>query len=260
MSSGLTSISRFFRNKGAVAGVFVVVGLAATSFVIFLVFWFRRQRRNKRLEHDSEVEATLAAHGYRRALVDGDDDDPAPSHMSTTLSQGLSAGRSSNHDIGRRISSPNMTMAFPATASTYHDSEETSHDYGFDPYHEFGVVHHRAQTSNQQPNHASTFTNVGPPPKTGRGTSSGHITSDSSGSSEPLLGGSHSSGHSTPTLIPTLASRDGLGVVDKMKMITRSASKKTQPEISTNDDFEYDPYPRPLLEVSGAICSIMIIF
>ena len=112
----------FFRNAGAVAGVFVLVGLAAASIVLWVIFAVRRRRRTRRLEHDTAVSATLAAAGFHRTPLD-DDDDPAtgtnrsrygspvtdPFHAHQRSSSGLamssipSAGRASaayqdNHD------------------------------------------------------------------------------------------------------------------------------------------------------------------
>lgn len=42
----------FFKNTGAVAGVFVLVGLAAASIVLFLIFYVRRRHRAQLLVHD----------------------------------------------------------------------------------------------------------------------------------------------------------------------------------------------------------------
>jgi hypothetical protein len=58
-----------------VAGVFVLVGLAAASILLWIFFAVRRRRRTQRLEHDTAVSATLAAAGFHRAPLD-DDDDP----------------------------------------------------------------------------------------------------------------------------------------------------------------------------------------
>jgi len=250
------SASAFFRNKGAVAGVFIVVGLAATSIVIFLIFWFRRRRRNKRLEHETEVEATLAAHGYRRTFVDGDDNDPPSSHMSATLSQGPSAGRNSSADISMRLSSPNMAMAGmtqPATVGIYNDSdgqEEAANNPAFNPYRDFGVTYAPIQSSGHLPEYNPKLADVNPQPVAGRGVSSGHMPTDSSGSSEPLLGAGRSSEDTTPTSPPA---RNPLRIMNKMMFLTRSVSRMTKPdppdEIPPSDEFEYDPYPRQTLEV-----------
>jgi len=53
-----------------------LVGLAAASIVLWILFAVRRRRRTRRLEHDTAVSATLAAAGFHRTPLD-DDDDPA---------------------------------------------------------------------------------------------------------------------------------------------------------------------------------------
>src|SRR5258708_12719403 len=64
---------RFFRNAGAVAGVFLIVGLAAATICLWIFFFIRRRRRRRRIEHQSEVSASLAAAGYNRAPIDDED-------------------------------------------------------------------------------------------------------------------------------------------------------------------------------------------
>ncbi|KAJ7293552.1 hypothetical protein C8J57DRAFT_1490947 [Mycena rebaudengoi] len=67
--------SSFFKNTGAVAGVFVLIGLAAAAIVLWILFALRRQRRDRQLKHDTAVSATLAAAGFHRTPLD-DEDDP----------------------------------------------------------------------------------------------------------------------------------------------------------------------------------------
>ncbi|KAF4572944.1 hypothetical protein EYR36_007454 [Pleurotus pulmonarius] len=77
--------SAFFSNTGAVAGVFVLVGLAAASILLFVIFAVRRRRRTQRIEHDTAVSATLAAAGYGRSpIVDDDDDGPDNNNEKTS--------------------------------------------------------------------------------------------------------------------------------------------------------------------------------
>ena len=64
------------------AGVFVLVGLAAASIFLWIFFAVRRRRRTQRLEHDTAVSATLAAAGFHRAPLDDDDDPRAGSRRS----------------------------------------------------------------------------------------------------------------------------------------------------------------------------------
>ncbi|KIP01181.1 hypothetical protein PHLGIDRAFT_384031 [Phlebiopsis gigantea 11061_1 CR5-6] len=96
-----TGGSQFFTNKGAVAGVFLIVGLAAASIVLFLFFFIKRRHRNRRLEYDTAVASTLAAAGYNRQPLDGDDYDEgggmrqrrrsSPSALATVSSLGTQA-------------------------------------------------------------------------------------------------------------------------------------------------------------------------
>jgi hypothetical protein len=251
---------RFFHNKGAVAGVFVVVGLAATAFVIFLLFWCRRRRRTKRLEHDAAVRATLEAHGYGRTFVDGDYD-PSPSHISArrsasqSQSQGMSGGRNSTADAGssipdngRRMSTPSMSMAGMASPAAvgYRDNEPVPGS-SYNPYNEFA-----AQNSGPPPaySHPSTVTtSTSSKGTSGRGYSTGHMPADSTSSSEPLLGKGRESGSTSPTFPPSPPPRNPRRIVDKMMEITRNVSRKGK-SAPPSDDFEYDPYLRPILEAS----------
>jgi len=70
--------SQFFHNTGAVAGVFLIVGLAAATICLWIFFFIRRRRRRRRIDHASEVSATLAAAGYNRAPIDDEDLGPGP--------------------------------------------------------------------------------------------------------------------------------------------------------------------------------------
>lgn len=69
---------RFFHNTGAVAGVFLIVGLAAATICLWIFFFIRKRRRRRRIEHESEVSATLADAGYNRAPIDDEDFGPHP--------------------------------------------------------------------------------------------------------------------------------------------------------------------------------------
>jgi len=66
---------QFFRNTGAVAGVFILVGLAVASIILWIFLAIRRRRRTQRLELDAAVAATLNAAGFRRTPLEDEDDD-----------------------------------------------------------------------------------------------------------------------------------------------------------------------------------------
>lgn len=63
--------SQFFKNKGAVAGVFLIVGLAAASVCIWIIFSIHRRRRKRLLEREAAIAAPA---GHRSPLEDEDDD------------------------------------------------------------------------------------------------------------------------------------------------------------------------------------------
>lgn len=87
-----TSSSGFFHNKGAVAGVFTVVGLIALAVAIALVTNAVRRRRAKKF--DREIDA--AAEEARKAAADPSLFDPEDYHGSTTAYDAFSGslGRS----------------------------------------------------------------------------------------------------------------------------------------------------------------------
>ena len=60
-SSANDSDNGFFDNTGAVAGTFVVVGLAITAGIIAFVFFMLRRRRRQRLDRDVAAAASAAA-------------------------------------------------------------------------------------------------------------------------------------------------------------------------------------------------------
>lgn len=55
------STSPFFKNKGAVAGVFIVVGIAGAAIILFGVFTFLRRRKMNRLTREAAIAATLGS-------------------------------------------------------------------------------------------------------------------------------------------------------------------------------------------------------
>ncbi|TDL28648.1 hypothetical protein BD410DRAFT_236433 [Rickenella mellea] len=144
---GGKSSSQFFANKGAVAGVFLIVGLAAASILLWILFAVRRRRRMKHLERDATVAATLAAVGMHRGPLDDDDDDEQ-GHRDRIASIGSArdiemAQRSSS---GLGFGAVGAATAIPAGAavapSRYHDSSHSEEDPAYDPY--AGYVQPRA--------------------------------------------------------------------------------------------------------------------
>ena len=200
-------MSSFFQNKGAVTGVFVFVGIAGTAVVFSILFWFRRRRKNRRLDHDTEVAATLAEHGYgRQNLIGADDDHPVGDPR--TIS---SAGSGSSSDM-RRISTPSMTLSGlnPGPASggygrqSYPPFLDDTFGQTYNPYT-------NNQNTHSGPSNASgTSGLVLPSVHSGGRSFFAHGPNESMGSSEPLLWGN--SGHDTPpeTTTPVIPPRNPL--------------------------------------------------
>ena len=139
----LTPLYRFFNNKGAVAGVFLIVGLAAASIILFLFFCIRRRRRTRRLEHETTVASALAAAGLNRTPLDGDMEGHAAS-----MSQRNSTPASTNPFADTTTSLPLTTGRPP---STYLDDPTAGPEpptpgapggaTDFDPYAAYGTIH-----------------------------------------------------------------------------------------------------------------------
>ncbi|KXN90054.1 hypothetical protein AN958_05059 [Leucoagaricus sp. SymC.cos] len=112
----------FFGNTGAVAAVFVLVGLAVTSIALFVFFSIRRRQRRNRVERDIAVAASQAALTPRSPL--DDDDDPQGPHFS-----------SSALEMSQRRSSSGLASTYLGPRLSYHDDPD--HPEGFNPYADF---------------------------------------------------------------------------------------------------------------------------
>ncbi|KAG8849068.1 hypothetical protein FRC20_002393 [Serendipita sp. 405] len=73
LNSGDRSTADFFKNRGAVAGVFVTVALALVAMVLFVVFALRRRRRRIQKQREAEAAAIEAAANANQRF--GDDED-----------------------------------------------------------------------------------------------------------------------------------------------------------------------------------------
>lgn len=65
--------SDFFDNTGAVAGVFVVVGLVVTAFLATFTWFMLRRRRRQRLDRDVSAAAAAAAAAQHPRFEDDDE-------------------------------------------------------------------------------------------------------------------------------------------------------------------------------------------
>lgn len=204
-----TCISRFFRNKGAVAGVFLVAGLAAASILLFLFFFIRRRRRTRRLEMDHAMNSALAAHGFTRTPLDGGDDDEggmAEAPRQGSGSFGMATMSSVPSGGGRP---PSAYLDDPGAGPSNSNARDRDNP-DFDPYAAYGTAVHPPAPSasglfntRTREGYAPARTSSPPPPSApplGQGhnhshtasTSSmgpmlGHAQHESAGSFEPLL-------------------------------------------------------------------------
>jgi hypothetical protein len=160
-----------------VAGVFVLIGLAAAAICLWIVFAIWRHRRTRLLEHNSTVSATLAAAGLYRAPLHDDDD------------FGMRGSKIGNPVIemthpGSRFTSFSQNSA-GRRGSGQMDQEDIGIQDAFDPYSDYVVPNATRQDGYMAAGTAS-------PPNSnteifGRQRRFGHATSESQASNEPLL-------------------------------------------------------------------------
>lgn len=258
------SIFRFFNNKGAVAGVFLIVGLAAASIVLFLFFFIKRRRRTRRLEYDTAVASTLAAAGFNRTPLDGDDDE----HKGMTQRRGST------------MSGLHTMSSLPSSGAHYTDEPPVmtsaagmgSRERDFDPYAPYGTLHQQSPTATSRRDGYAPARSSSPPlvhshsASTSSGHAMGHMPRESAGSYEPLLAGGAAGASQPPTpstleasatlAPPSIPPRSPKRVSqsasaegpDARKITRDSASSVYSDEDEFNDQL-VDLMPRPL-EVS----------
>ncbi|PFH54450.1 hypothetical protein AMATHDRAFT_31 [Amanita thiersii Skay4041] len=172
--------SSFFSNTGAVAGTFILVGLAAASILLWIIFAVRRRRRTRRLEHETAVSATLAAAGFNRAPLDDDDNEPPKNDV----------------EMNQRTSSRVGLATMPSQLSrnsVYFDALDADVGEPFNPYADFGVQPGReGYTSATHSSDPALQDLHGGPYRDRNGSGStgykySHSASHSAGSYEPLL-------------------------------------------------------------------------
>ncbi|KAJ7630911.1 hypothetical protein FB45DRAFT_551342 [Roridomyces roridus] len=218
--------SSFFRNTGAVAGVFVIVGLAAASILLWALFGIRRRRKNRRIQHDDAVTATLAA-GFHRAPL-GDDEDRGgyvtpDVEMRSGSALALGTHTASSLPSGGRLSG-------------YQDDPGD----GFNPYPENEIG---GPTEGYVPARTSS-----PPPSAfvepyrdapGIGPEHGHYASASAGSMEPLLTGFNRRESPAPSGAnldpPTPPPRNPQRVLDQPSNPRQKRRQSTASSVYSND-------------------------
>lgn len=87
--------SAFFRNKGAVAGVFTTVGLFVIGIICLLIWHFRSLHKRNRLAHDNAVAAVMEGRRSTGRLTLIDDDEGYGGHGRADSTSGH--GRASSH-------------------------------------------------------------------------------------------------------------------------------------------------------------------
>ncbi|KAF9044574.1 hypothetical protein BDZ89DRAFT_1099749 [Hymenopellis radicata] len=165
--------SSFFHNTGAVAGVINS---------LWILFAIRRRRRTRRLEHDTAVNATLAAVGFHRAPLEDEDDD----HGATG---NLRFGSPEMAQHSPRSSIPTI----PTTGRTSAYLNDVNIESGFNPYAEMG-----AYGPPQSPPLMSNARNASD-------HRISHSASHSAGSYEPLLAFYNSQNETAMDKSPVLA-------------------------------------------------------
>ncbi|KLT44654.1 hypothetical protein CC85DRAFT_283295 [Cutaneotrichosporon oleaginosum] len=106
--------SDFFENTGAVAGVFVVVGLVVAAGIGAFTFFMLRRRRRQRLDRDVAAAAAAAAAAQQPRFEDDDDHSPAMTQY------GQYYASNTSHDFE---SAPQSTRGYEYEAAG-----------GYDPY------------------------------------------------------------------------------------------------------------------------------
>ncbi|KAF7306903.1 hypothetical protein MIND_00482800 [Mycena indigotica] len=231
-----SSTSSFFHNTGAVAGVFVLVGVALAAIVLFTIFGLRRRHRTRQIEHETAVSATLAAAGFRRTPFDDDDDRGRPQQMRVRTGSALAT--SSLPSAGR--------------VSGYLDSPGL--DDTFNPYNEYGAP--------PAPSHGymPARTNSPPPPierePSGPEHNVSHSASQSVGSTEPLLAAFNRASSAPPTPPPRNPKRAMQSQPETENRHRSTASsvyssesvvdERTNPALRHSDIQDAEDYSRPL--------------
>jgi len=241
---------RFWRNTGAVAGVFAAVGLAALAILVFVIVFLRRRRRRLQAEHDTAVSATLAAAGFNRSPLDDDDDPRAHGSSPNTMTQRSTLG-----------SIPSGRLSGTLDHHSAHGHE------AFNPYQNYGVASAVGRPDGYMPARTSS------PPLGAMHSphpSETMANHSASGSYDPLLQSfHHSSGDSgngpsrSPSPPPAPPPRSPFrganppifpqspASADERLNPTLTQRLKDDEEISTDRIDDSEDYSRPVLGVSN---------
>lgn len=186
--------------------MFLIVGLAAASIVLFLFFFIKRRRRTRRIEYDTAVASTLAAAGFNRTPLDGDDEGGGSTGMSQRRGSNVSAFHSMSTMPSTMVpytdEPPVMTAAAGMSGRPPQD---------FDPYAAYNARPPRSPSgSSRRDGYAPARTSSPPLGHSQNGSQSsatmglgtgGHIPRESAGSFEPLLAAAGMSMPPTPSTL-----------------------------------------------------------
>jgi hypothetical protein len=246
-----SSTTTFFTNHGAVAGLFAGIGVALAAAALFLVFCIRRRRRTRRLEHDTAVQAELAAAGFGRSpLHDDDDDDDGAGEMrqrrsSSALGFGYASSSSPSRPtipglagtgVGARYGNVSYSTLAQHGGAGSTGPPTPGVESGFasyaDPFATPGITGagagERQALMSTPPPGAMPPALIGlaldgseagghrPAGSTSTGTGSGHAPTPSAGSIEPLIaGGGHARANSESSAAPSPPPRNPQRAVDR---------------------------------------------
>ncbi|KAG8219786.1 hypothetical protein J3R82DRAFT_758 [Butyriboletus roseoflavus] len=185
-NNSTTGGSSFFADTGAVVGVFVVVGLACASIMMWILFAIRRRQRMRGIEQDTAVQAAVAAAGLNRARLDDDDEDGSPISPNTYYQSSSGMGQrstllgrgSDSQPTSARLSEVLDDLA--KVSANSHPGRQVEHRANTHP-----EGYTQARTTSPSPRAEQCIDDLGS--SRDRKSSYGHTPTYSAGSFEPLL-------------------------------------------------------------------------
>jgi len=145
----------FFQNRGAVAGVFTLVGIAVISITIWIILFIRRRRRELGLEQESTISALLYEAGIDRISIEPES---SSSHHSRYGSAEFLAipMPNSNPERHRRSTSGLLERRLSIMPDAYPDRGQ------YDPFIQYGPRNSRDGYPDM-PSPTSPHPNIPPP-------------------------------------------------------------------------------------------------
>lgn len=227
----------------------MVVGIAATAVVFFVMCRFRRKRTVRQRDRDTTVAETLAEHGIGRLhLIDSNDDHPSNGPRTVITP----TGSGNNVEVGR-TSPPNLSLsginlAPVSTGGFNRHLNNPAYPAGnlgrtYNPYAGNQVPYRYAEPG---PSNPSGVPNFSVPSGSGVGLPFfNHSPQDSMGSSEPLLGVSSDIDASLDPVIPSVPPRNPLRLTGGVENMPSSVGGRgnggslNEESHIDDDDIEY---------------------